>query len=119
MLCSHEAAHKAETSRVSFASVSVVMKGNVFAENSLRRELCSEGWSCAKMVAILLTVKPSKIVQFKERRCLAICMQSLGFTEVDFPMATACLKMQLADKYVQSLLQRNLLAFVKPMNPTV
>ena len=85
VLCSHEVAHEAETSRILFASVSVVMKGNVFAANSLRKKLCIEVCSCAKMVAILLTVKPSNIVQFKECRCLAICMQSLGFTEVDFP----------------------------------
>ena len=36
VLCGHEAAHEAETGRVLFASVSVVMKGHVFTENGSR-----------------------------------------------------------------------------------
>ena len=52
-----EAAHEAETGRVLFASVSVVMKLRM-----ARVEPCSEA---TKTVAILLTVKPSKIVRFK------------------------------------------------------
>ena len=36
VLCGREAAREAETGRVLFASVSVVMKGHVFAENGSR-----------------------------------------------------------------------------------
>ena len=36
MLCGREAAREAETGRVLFASVSVVMNGHVFVENGLR-----------------------------------------------------------------------------------
>ena len=36
VLCGREAVREAETGRVLFASVSVVMKGHVFAENGSR-----------------------------------------------------------------------------------
>ena len=36
VLCGREAAREAETGRVLFASVSIVMNGHVFAENGLR-----------------------------------------------------------------------------------
>ena len=36
VLCGREAAREAETGRVLFASMSVVMKGHVFAENGSR-----------------------------------------------------------------------------------
>ena len=36
VLCGREAAREAETGRVLFASVSVVMNGHVFAENGSR-----------------------------------------------------------------------------------
>ena len=36
VLCGREAAREAETGRVLFASVSVVMKGHVFTENGSR-----------------------------------------------------------------------------------
>ena len=72
VLCSHEAAREAETGRVLFASVSVVMKGHVFAEDG----------SCGAVqwgeLAILLTVKQSKIVRFKNTSVLPFIRKVSG-----------------------------------------
>ena len=64
-----EAAREAETGRVLFASMSVVMNGHVFVEN---------GSGATQMLAILLTVKSSKIVRFKNTGVLPFIREVSG-----------------------------------------
>ena len=69
-----EAAREAETGGVLFASMYVVMNG-LF----LLRMACVEQCSGAtKMLAILLTVKPSKIVRFKNTGVLPVIREVSG-----------------------------------------
>ncbi len=80
--CGREAGRKAKTRRVSFALVSIVMKG-MFLLRMAPVEPCSEA---TKTVVILLTVKPSKIMLFENTVFAYLYIESVGFTEVHFPM---------------------------------
>ena len=107
VLCGREAAHEAETGRDLFASVSLVMKGHVFAENGSRGAV-QWGDKDGGHLADSQTVKNCAI---QKHRCLAIYTRSLwGFTEVHFLriyMATARLNVQLPCKYVRNAHSEN------------
>ena len=73
VLCGREAAREAETGRVLFASMSVVMKGHVFAKNGSRGAV-QWGDKDGGHLADRQTVKNCAI---QKHRCLAIYTQSL------------------------------------------
>ena len=98
LLCGREAAREAETGRVLFALVSVVIKGHVFAENGSRGAVqCGD--KDAGHLADGQTVKNCAI---QKHRCFAFYTRSLwGSQKVHFLriyMATA----RLSDNYLPS-----------------